>query len=484
MALPGESQVVRLLALAALSALRALTALVFAAGIGAFVAALVVIPFASQSDYQWVAAVPRSARLVGLIFLAGSIASFLIMPRWAAVIRQIPPSANQLPIPVGVIAMGWCITIVWSLPALARWFRKNAEAAIALLGPGSDDLRLTLVPAAVADALPALTLLALLIFAITALLVLASRPELAFRVIAACASIQAALVLGEYIARGTTFAVASGIIAALQPEGVETARISAWLAENDTIARAFEWRLIAMFGTALAALAFSRGTASAMQRTEAVAAPRTAIIAEPPASIESPAATAPPVPRAQRAAVDSPFSESNYSARARMSWNPFVRRYADYAVASIPPMSRHKFAFSWNTGRFTRASNGEVVFSVTPARAPGLFFDNTYEVRDAFGVPIGTLVPNGPDWTIQQASGEGDVYVLRGRSGLAYSRFVASRGERELCRFTWTIQRSVVSAEIEVEFTPDADSALRTLAMALAPIVELRSRLHSERTDA
>jgi hypothetical protein len=292
---------------------------------------------------------------------------------------------------------------------------------------------------------------------------------------------QGALVLGEYIARGTTFMVGSGIMAALQPEGVETARVSAWLAENDTIARAFEWRLIAMFGTALAALAFSRGTASAMQGTEAVAAPRTAIIAEPPAPIESPAAIAPPVPGARLAAVDSPFSESNYSARARMSWNPFVRRFADYAVASIPPMSRHKFAFSWDNGRFTRTSNGEVVFSVTPARAPGLFLDNTYEVCDASGVSIGTLVPNSPDWTIRHAAGAGDVYVLRGRSGVAYSRFVASRGERELCRYTWTMQATVVSAEIEIEFSPDADAALRTLAMALAPILELRSRLHSER---
>jgi len=39
----------------------------------------------------------------------------------------------------------------------------------------------------------------------------------------------------------------------------------------------------------------------------------------------------------------------------------------------------------------------------------------------------------------------------------------------------------MVSAELEIEFSPDADPALRCLAIALAPILELRSRLRSER---
>ncbi len=39
----------------------------------------------------------------------------------------------------------------------------------------------------------------------------------------------------------------------------------------------------------------------------------------------------------------------------------------------------------------------------------------------------------------------------------------------------------MLSAGIEIEFSPDADPALRSLAMALAPILEIRSRLRSER---
>jgi len=98
-------------------------------------------------------------------------------------------------------------------------------------------------------------------------------------------------------------------------------------------------------------------------------------------------------------------------------------------------------------------------------------------------VPQGTLEPAGTDWTIKYASGDRQIYVLRGRSGVGFARFVASRDERELCRFTWTIEATVVSAELEIEFMPDADPALRLLAIALAPILELRSRLRSERKN-
>jgi hypothetical protein len=84
------------------------------------------------------------------------------------------------------------------------------------------------------------------------------------------------------------------------------------------------------------------------------------------------------------------------------------------------------------------------------------------------------------------ASGTPDVYVVRasGRVGVPFTRFTASRDDRELFRFTWMFQAMITSAELEIEFMPDADPALRLMAVALAPILELRSRLRSERRNA
>jgi hypothetical protein len=110
-----------------------------------------------------------------------------------------------------------------------------------------------------------------------------------------------------------------------------------------------------------------------------------------------------------------------------------------------------------------------------------LFFDQSYSVTDgAGGIPLGQLVPSGAGWTMIDTARQREVYVLRDKSGVAFARYTASADGRELCRFTWTIEASVVSTELEIEFMREADATVRSLAVALAPILELRARLRSE----
>jgi len=62
--------------------------------------------------------------------------------------------------------------------------------------------------------------------------------------------------------------------------------------------------------------------------------------------------------------------------------------------------------------------------------------------------------------------------------------YAAMVGEHEVCRFKWTLNGlSVASAELEVEFLPVNGVPFdRALALALAPILEQKARLVSERS--
>jgi hypothetical protein len=179
----------------------------------------------------------------------------------------------------------------------------------------------------------------------------------------------------------------------------------------------------------------------------------------------------------------APFEQSNYCVKVRAGlWNPFVRRHSEYEIRSIPPMSSAHFSFSWDTGMVRREPDGPPLLAVAPPEAPGLFGSRAYVVTDAAArAPLGQLVPDGDGWRMVAPSGQpaGDVVRRDARPG--FVRYQATLAGREVCRFTWTIAATVVSAELEIEFTPDADAALRMLAVALAPILELRARLFSER---
>jgi hypothetical protein len=271
-------------------------------------------------------------------------------------------------------------------------------------------------------------------------------------------------------------AIGAGMIALLHDNDVATARPSAWLAGNDMTAAAFGWRLVWMLGASLAALAFA----------ELSSPRRTAVESETlPEQQAAERQTAPPPRPSAALPSGSAFDQSNYSVRTRMSLlNPFVRRYSEYEIRSIPPMSSARFSFSWKTGFVKREPGGPVLLAMTPAAAPGLFLNRSYAVTEGTsGAPLGELVPSGSDWKIVGAAGQPLAYVLRGAARAGFVRYDATFEERELCRFTWTLGATIASAELELEFMPDADPAFRLLAVALAPILELRARLFSERRN-
>ena len=100
----------------------------------------------------------------------------------------------------------------------------------------------------------------------------------------------------------------------------------------------------------------------------------------------------------------------------------------------------------------------------------------------ATGTPIGRLVPSGSDWELVNPFGDTIANVLQTNRGAVVCHS-ATVGAREVCRFTWAMQGlSIHSAELDIEFAPDADVPFdRALMMALAPLLDERAQINERR---
>src|SRR6266545_2884269 len=124
------------------------------------------LPLASQEQLQWTASIPARAAVIGAIFLAAAIGSFVMMPRRAALIRRLPPTTERIPTPVLFIAIGSCLAAALQVPSLLAWWSDNRAGVEAMVGSGPDPLGLNLVPAAIIYSPAAVAAAALLSFAV------------------------------------------------------------------------------------------------------------------------------------------------------------------------------------------------------------------------------------------------------------------------------------------------------------------------------
>ena len=139
--------------------------------------------------------------------------------------------------------------------------------------------------------------------------------------------------------------------------------------------------------------------------------------------------------------------------------------------------------FSWDTGILQRTPGGHALLAVTPPRRPGRFFSGEYVVRDAAtGGVLGRLVPARSDWEVVGTAGQTDMTIFEEHAGFRRAKFVAKIDGQEVCVFSWAIAGITVhSAVLDIEFLPGVDARFdRSLAIAIAPILEQKARLTSE----
>lgn len=463
------------------------------AGIAAL-ASVSVTWVAGASGGPWVAALQAFSIKFGLICLASAIGTFLLMPREADVTRPIRPGLGSPPSPtIRWLLAGLAAVAVLQAPALARWWAQDRALLLQITGGTSDGFGLALIPAVLLFSMPAVAAAAVITFVLSSVLGSLARAQLTLPLLAACAALQAGLVVGGRFVLGgiRSLGEAFSTAAASSGDTVAVAQIADWFGRHDAVASDMSWRLVWIFGAYLAVTLVSGWVSPLRSEDEATAAAgSTPELDMPDLDMPEPdmpdLATSPAAAGPVASSVPGVFSDSSYTVRPRRTLldTMLMQQYGTYDIQSIPPMARAKFSFSSRSGIVRREPDGPDLTSVRADGRTGLVGRHTYAVQDlATGALLGRLVPSGREWDIVHGSGSLVARVREESTGIGPWTYVAVAGDREMCRFTWALHGlSVNSAEMDVEFLEGWDGRFdRVLAIALAPMIEHRARVARQR---
>jgi hypothetical protein len=378
------------------------------------------------------------------------------------------------------------VVAAFQAPSIAAWWAEDRVLLTQVVGSSRDPMGLNLIPQVILFSLPALAGIALAVFVLTSILGMLVRADLVFSALAACAALQAGLVIGLQLLLYAVRSVGGSIqgLFTTAPDATASAQVAEWFARHDAASANVGWRLLWVLGGYVVATIVAEFVSPRWERASASdmsvgSQPDTALL--PPSSVSSPASFLPPVLEASQAS--SVFDQSQYFVKPRVTLvETFMRHYSEYDIQSVPA-TRSRFSFSWNTGVLRREPEGPDILTLRAGDRQGVFGGRSHVVTDAAGATLGTLQPSRPEWVILDARGTAAARVVEDRSGVGLIGYVATVGEHAVCRFTWAMHGlSVASAGLDVEFLPAAEGRLdKALAMALAPILEHKARRANER---
>jgi hypothetical protein len=460
------------------------------AGLAALVAAvmswLIVLVVGGERP-AWAASLQAFSLEIALVFLAAAIGASALMPRTPDVTRETRRHETSSNVAVQLLLAGLAVVAAFQAPSIAAWWAEDRVLLTQVVGSSRDPMGLNLIPQVILFSLPALAGLALAVFVLASILGMLARAELVFSALAACAALQAGLVIGMQLLLYAVRSVGGSIqgLFTTAPDATASAQVAEWFARHEAASANVGWRLLWVLGGYVVATIVAEFLSPRWQRASASDAslggePDPARL--PPQAVSSPASSLPRVLDASQAS--SVFDQSHYFVKPRVTLvETFMRHYSEYDIQSVPATTRARFSFSWKTGVLRREPEGPDILTVRAGDRRGVFAGRSHVVTDATGATLGTLQPASPEWVILDARGTTAARVVEDRSGVGLIGYVANVGEHAVCRFTWVMHGlSVASAGLDVEFLPAAEGRLdRALAMALAPVLEHKARRANER---
>jgi hypothetical protein len=465
---------------AAVAVFRVVTVLVFSAAMGALTATALswIMAASGGPGTAWAVNVTVLAGEVAAIGLTAAVLSIRRIPSIAEIRRIAPPGAPIHPVQVIVLTALAGVALL-QLPALLAWFREDRALLVEMIGAaGRDPLGLGLVPAAVLYSLPTLAAALLALFVATSIGGALARRPLALRFLTGGAVLQVGLWAIQYlVGRGIRDLGAAALRLMADAPAADTAAAVAWIQRHDAVARGMLPMLAALVIAYLVMWVAAYATRSTSIARAVAPSPVSRVLApaELPESIQ--ATQIPPVLRPG----PSPFGERFYVLRFQPGWRiaglMLGRSVIEYSLQTVPPTSRSEFSFSWATGILRRSSGGQEIFRLQAAERRDLL-KRAYVVSDAVtGVVVGKLLPHAADWQIVDADERPVADAVQTSPSFQQTTWVVSAGGEEWCRLVAVMGATAASAEVQIEFLPPSDGKFeRSLAIALAPLVEERAR--------
>lgn len=462
----------------------------FSAGFAALVAAVmswIIVLVVGGERPAWAASLQTFGLEIALVFLPAAVGASALIPGTPEITRETRPHESSSDLALLLLLAALAVVAAFQAPSIAAWWAEDRVLLRQVVGSSRDPMGLNLIPQVILFSLPALAGSALAVFVLTSILGMLVRAELVFSALAACAALQAGLVIGLQLLLHGVRSV-SGTVQGLfttAPDATASAQVAEWFARHDAASANVGWRLLWVLGGYVVATIVAELMSPRHQRANASDmsfGSEPDAVRLPPPTIPSPALLPPVLEASQTSSV---FDQSHYFVKPRVTLvETFLRHYSEYDIQLVPATTRTRFSFSWKTGVLRREPDGPDILALRAGDRHGVFAGRSHVVTDAAtGATLGTLQPSRPEWVILDARGTAVARVVEDRSGVGLIGYVATVGEHAVCRFTWAMHGlSVASAGLDVEFLPAAESRLnKALAIALAPLLEHKARRANER---
>ena len=475
----------RLFVVSTHAALRLVMAFMMAAG-GAALLAVAFLMWSPSPDWaEWIAPIRQAALAIGFAFLGAALFALGVLPSRRELIRDsLDPSERALPTAVLPLLAGLVGFAAWQVPTLLAWWDESRRLVEQLIGGERDPLGLWIIPATVVTAPLFIAMLAVVLFILTAVAVVAARPALAPRVLRACVLLQCGMVIGSSLALPPIRGLAARVLAlaASGPDAGVLAAMTEAVSRQDFFATGlisrFQWILGGYLLATVATWYWKpvRDTADTLPPSDVApmdAAPAVTILPPPaPLTAETPASS-------------FVFDNSLYRVRLLTPWPLAAFRVGplDYAITPLPAKAGDAgFSFSGKDGQLRREPDGPPLLTVQPEG--GVWrFRVSYVVADASsGAVVAILEPRGVDWIVLDPFRQPLAQVEEVDARHGYRRYRMRVDQVEVCRFTWAMHGlGAWTAEMDVEFSEGAARRCDpSYAIALAPILESQARRASQ----
>ena len=365
-------------------------AAMLSAGLAALVAAVmswIIVLVVGGERPAWAASLQTFGLEIALVFLPAAIGASALIPTTAEMTRETRPHEPSSNVALLLLLAALALVAAFQAPSIAAWWAEDRVLLRQVVGSSRDPMGLNLIPQVILFTLPALAGIALVVFVLTSILGMLVRAELVFSALAACAALQAGLVIGMQLLLYGVRSVGGSLqgLFTTAPDATASAQVAEWFARHDAASANVGWRLLWVLGGYVVATIVAEFVSPRWQRASAsdmsVGSEPDAVPLPLPA-VPSPASVLPPLPEASQAS--SVFDQSHYFVKPRVTLvETFMRHYSEYDIQSVPATTRAQFSFSWKTGVLRRKPHGPDILTLRAGDRPGVFAGQSHVVTDA-----------------------------------------------------------------------------------------------------